>query len=580
VLKILFIADVIGSPGRDVIQAVLPDLKRRTGANLTIVNAENSAGGFGVTRDSAADLFKAGADVITGGNHLWDRREGAAYIVDEPRLVRPANMPPGTPGQGWAVFKASDGTPVGVVNLLGRVFMKEVDDPFRAADQAVEALRGKCRAVLVDFHAETSAEKMALGWHLDGRVSAVIGTHTHVQTADERVLPRGTAFLGDAGMTGGFDSVIGMDREAALRRFLTLRPERLTPAPGDLRVNGALIEVDPATGNAVSITRIQIAHGERGATAAAAAGSATAGGPTRLLRGEEPALAIRLQARAEVERLRQGGIQPTLALVSVGEDEASKIYLARKARACSEVGIEVRRIALAGGSELRAVVDRVRQLGADPEVHGILVQLPLDLRRSAGTGPAAAQQVIEAIPPLKDVDGFHPDNVGRLSLGLPCLMPCTPRGIVELLRHHGVALAGAHAVVLGRSPIVGRPLATLLSQKGMDCTVTLGHSASGPALQNLAREADILIAAMGRAEAVTAAWVKPGATVVDVGIHRIADPSQRTGSRLTGDVHAASVMGVAGALTPVPGGVGPMTVAMVVANTALAAGRQAAGARV
>jgi methylenetetrahydrofolate dehydrogenase (NADP+)/methenyltetrahydrofolate cyclohydrolase len=381
-------------------------------------------------------------------------------------------------------------------------------------------------------------------------------------------------------MTGGFDSVIGMDREAALRRFLTLRPERLTPAPGDLRVNGALIEVDPATGNAVSITRIQIAHGERGATAAAAAGSATAGGPTRLLRGEEPALAIRLQARAEVERLRQGGIQPTLALVSVGEDEASKIYLARKARACSEVGIEVRRIALAGGSELRAVVDRVRQLGADPEVHGILVQLPLDLRRSAGTGPAAAQQVIEAIPPLKDVDGFHPDNVGRLSLGLPCLMPCTPRGIVELLRHHGVALAGAHAVVLGRSPIVGRPLATLLSQKGMDCTVTLGHSASGPALQNLAREADILIAAMGRAEAVTAAWVKPGATVVDVGIHRIADPSQRTGSRLTGDVHAASVMGVAGALTPVPGGVGPMTVAMVVANTALAAGRQAAGARV
>jgi methylenetetrahydrofolate dehydrogenase (NADP+)/methenyltetrahydrofolate cyclohydrolase len=159
-------------------------------------------------------------------------------------------------------------------------------------------------------------------------------------------------------------------------------------------------------------------------------------------------------------------------------------------------------------------------------------------------------------------------------------MPCTPRGIVELLRHHGVALAGAHAVVLGRSPIVGRPLATLLSQKGMDCTVTLGHSASGPTLQSLAREADILIAAMGRAEAVTAAWIKPGATVVDVGIHRIADPSQRTGSRLTGDVHAASVMGVAGALTPVPGGVGPMTVAMVVANTALAAGRQAAGARV
>jgi metallophosphoesterase (TIGR00282 family) len=576
-LKILFVADVIGSPGRDVLQALLPDLKRRTGAHLTIVNAENSAGGFGVTRDSAADLFTGGADVLTGGNHLWDRREGASYVAEEPRLVRPANMPPGTPGQGWGVFKAADGTPVGVINLLGRVFMKEVDCPFRAVDQALEALRGKCKAVLVDFHAETSAEKMAMGWHLDGRVSALIGTHTHVQTADERVLPRGTAFLGDAGMTGGFDSVIGMDREAALRRFLTLRPERLTPSPGDPRLNGALIEVESATGRAVSIVRIQLAHGASGQ------GVSRGTGDTRLLRGEEPALAVRMAARAEVERLRQSGIHPTLALVSVGEDEASKIYLARKARACSEVGIEVRRATLSGGTDVRSVVERVRQLGADPEVHGMLVQLPLDLgagARGGGSGSSAAQQVIEAIPPLKDVDGFHPDNVGRLSLGLPCLMPCTPRGIVELLRHHGVALAGAHAVILGRSSIVGRPLATLLSQKGLDCTVTLGHSASGPALQRLAREADILVAAMGRAEAVNADWIKPGATIVDVGIHRVPDASHRTGSRLTGDVDAASVMGVAGALTPVPGGVGPMTVAMVVANTALAAGRQAAGARV
>jgi len=578
-LKILFVADVIGSPGREVIQAVLPGLKRSTGAQLVIVNAENSAGGFGVTRDSAADLFKAGADVLTGGNHLWDRREGAAYIAAEPRLVRPANLPPGTPGQGCGVFKASDGTPVGVINLLGRVFMKEVDDPFRAADQALETLRGKCQAVLVDFHAETSAEKMALGWHLDGRASAVIGTHTHVQTADERVLPKGTAFLGDAGMTGGFDSVIGMDREAALRRFLTLRPERLTPAPGDLRLNGALIEIDPATGRAVSIERIQIAHdaGERARGGPAARGA----GAARVLSGEEPALAVRLAARAEVERLRQGGIVPTLALVSVGEDEASKIYLARKARACSEVGIEVRRAPLPGGGDVRAVVERVRGLGADPEVHGILVQLPLDVAGRGGpSGSAAAQLVIEAIPPLKDVDGFHPDNVGRLSLGLPCLMPCTPRGIVELLRHHGIPLAGAHAVVLGRSPIVGRPLATLLSQKGIDCTVTLGHSASGPLLQKLAREADVLVAAMGRPEIVTAEWVKPGATVVDVGIHRVPDAASESGSRLTGDVHAASVRGVAGALTPVPGGVGPMTVAMVVANTALAAGRQVSAARV
>ncbi len=560
-LNLLFVADVIGAPGRDVVRALLPELRRRHGVGLVICNGENAAGGFGLTRESAAALYEPGVDVLTGGNHLWDRKESAAYLADEPRLVRPANLPPGTPGQGWGVFRATDGTPVGVVNLLGRVYMKEADCPFRAADAALEALRGQCRVILVDMHAETTAEKMALGWYLDGRASAVLGTHTHVQTADDRVLPGGTAFVCDAGMTGGFDSVIGMDRQAAVRRFLTLRPERLSPAAGDLRLNAVLIAVDPATGRASSVRRLQIPF------------THPTGSTARLLRGDEPAAAVRYSARAEVERLRAAGITPQLALVSVGDDPASQIYLRRKAEACAEVGIEVQRAALPGGTPTRAVVERVRALGDEPAVHGILVQLPL-------APPAESQAVLEAIPPTKDVDGFHPVNVGRLGLGLPGFVPATPRGILELLRYYEVPLAGRHAVVLGRSNVVGRPLATLLSQKGVDLTVTLGHSASGPGLRDLAREADLLVAAIGRPEMITSEWVKPGATVVDVGIHRVDSPGARSGTRLTGDVEAASVSAVAGALTPVPGGVGPMTVAMVVSNTVLAAGRQAAGVQV
>ena len=554
--EILFVADVIGAPGRDVVRGVLPDLKRRLGAQLVIVNCENSAGGFGVTRESALPLLESGADVLTGGNHLWDRREGAAYIAEEPRLVRPANMPDGTPGQGWRVFRAADGTPVGVINLLGRVFMKECGSPFEAADRAVAALREQCKVIIVDFHAETTAEKVALAWHLDGRVSAVIGTHTHVQTADDALLPNGTAFLCDAGMTGGFDSVIGMDRHAALRRFLTLLPDRLTPSAGDLRLNGVALSVDAASGRAQHLRRLQIPW------------SPGRGQGARILRGDEPAMNVRLTARAEVEQLTASGVTPTLALVSVGENPASQIYLRRKAEACAEVGIAVRRVGIPAGTDTRGVVERVRALGADPDVHGILVQLPL-------APPADPQAVLEAVPPSKDVDGFHPENAGRLALGLPGFVPATPLGIVELLRYHGIALAGRHAVVLGRSPIVGRPLANLLSQRGTDCTVTVGHSASGPGLRALAAEADLLIAAIGRAEMVDASWVKPGAVVVDVGIHRIDDPSARKGFRLTGDVQAADVARVAAALTPVPGGVGPMTVAMVVANTVQAARAQA-----
>jgi hypothetical protein len=561
-LNILFIADVIGAPGREVVKALLPALRQRYDVQLVVCNVENAAGGFGLTRDSGDALAAAGVDVFTGGNHLWDRKDSASYIAGETRLVRPANLPPGTAGEGWRVFTAADGTAVGVMSLLGRVFMKEADCPFRAADLALEALREKCRVVLVDFHAETTAEKVAMGWHLDGRATAVLGTHTHVQTADERVLPRGTAFLCDAGMTGGFESVIGMDRQAALARFLTLLPQRLTPATGDLRLNGAFLSVDPVSGHALSIRRLEIPlpATER---------------PTglRILHGEEPASVVRLTARAEVQRLRDGGLVPTLALVSVGEDPGSEIYLKRKTEACAEAGIETRRVALAAGTGTAAVVERVRRLAEDPAVHGILVQMPL-------APPAEPGPIIEAIPPAKDVDGFHPLNVGRLATGLPGFVPCTPLGIHELLRHYAVPLAGRHVVVLGRSAIVGRPLATLLSRKGVDATVTLGHSASGAVLPDLAAQADVLVCAIGQPEMVTARWVKPGATVIDVGTHRVPDPTRRTGHRLAGDVEFASVAKVAAAITPVPGGVGPMTVAMLLANTVLAASGTLAGAGV
>jgi methylenetetrahydrofolate dehydrogenase (NADP+)/methenyltetrahydrofolate cyclohydrolase len=321
------------------------------------------------------------------------------------------------------------------------------------------------------------------------------------------------------------------------------------------------LAIDPATGRTREIRRIEIPW-TRGTAREA-----------RRLSGEEPASTVRMLARAETETLRAGGTTPRLALVSVGDDPASQIYLKRKGEACAEVGIEVRRVSIPAGSDTAAVVQRIRALGADPDVHGILVQLPL-------APPADPQAVLEAVPPGKDVDGFHPENAGRLAAGLPGFVPCTPRGILELLHYYEVPLAGRHAVVLGRSNIVGRPMANLLSSRAVNMTVTVGHSASGPALREIAREADLLVAAIGRPEIVDATWIKPGATVVDVGMHRLPDAARRSGHRLTGDVDAASVSRVAAALTPVPGGVGPMTVAMVVANTVLAAQRAASGAKV
>ncbi len=562
--NLLFVADVIGSPGRDVLRALLPDLKRRHDLHLIICNCENSAAGFGVTREVARDLFDAGCDVLTGGNHLWDKKDSIEYLAEEPRLVRPANLPEGTPGRGFRVFKAANGTHVGVVNLLGRVFMREADCPFRTADAVLETLGKQAKVIFVDFHAETTAEKVALGWHLDGRVSALVGTHTHVQTADERILPKGTAFLCDAGMTGGFDGVIGMDRTAALRRFLTLMPERLQPASGDLRMNAAVVSVDETTGRATRIQRLQIPY---------AKGTAAGDDGARLLTGEEPASAVRIEAQIRTRVLLDAGVSPRLALVSVGDDPASQVYMKKKQEACLEAGITVDRVQFPAGTGTDDVVKRVRQLGADPSVHGILVQLPL-------AAPAQGGAVLEAIPPAKDVDGFHPENAGRLALGLPCFIPATPFGVLRLLQHYAIPLRGKHAVVLGRSHIVGRPMATLLSSKPQDMTVTIGHSASGPELPALARQADLLVAAVGRRHMVTGDWVKPGAVVVDVGIHRDPPAPGSNKSQLTGDVEFESVRHVASAITPVPGGVGPMTVAMVVLSTVIAAERQSATVRV
>jgi methylenetetrahydrofolate dehydrogenase (NADP+)/methenyltetrahydrofolate cyclohydrolase len=423
------------------------------------------------------------------------------------------------------------------------------------------ALEKQTKVVFVDFHAETTAEKVAMGWHLDGRASAMVGTHTHVQTADDRVLPKGTAFLSDAGMTGGFDSVIGMDRTAALKRFLTAMPERLQPSEGDLRLNGVLVTVDEATGKATSIQRLQLPY-QRGSSEAASC---------RLLTGAEPAESVRIEAKMRAHVLIEAGFTPRLALVSVGEDPASKVYLKKKFEACAEAGISVEKVTLPAGTTTDEVVRKVKQLGADPEIHGILVQLPL-------AAPADGQAALEAIPPFKDVDGFHPENAGRLALGLPGFLPATPYGVLRLLQYYEIPLAGKHAVVLGRSHIVGRPMATMLSNKGVDMTVTIGHSASGARLRELAREADLIVAGVGKRHMVTADWVKPGAVVVDVGIHRMEVAGGK--SRLTGDVDFEAVKHIASAITPVPGGVGPMTVAMVVLNTVIAAERQCAQVRV
>jgi metallophosphoesterase (TIGR00282 family) len=270
-MKLLFVGDIFGKPGREIARRAIPALVATRSIDLVIANVENSAAGFGVTGDIADTILEFGVDVMTSGNHVWDKKEVLDYIARQPRLLRPGNFPAGVPGRGSYLARTRTGEPVGVVNLMGRVFMTPLDDPFALAVREIEALRAKARVILVDFHAEATSEKVAMGWHLDGRATAVIGTHTHVQTADEKILPKGTAYLTDAGMTGPHDSIIGVTIEAALGRFLNAMPAKFEAASGNPRLNAVLITADAASGRATAIERINLSAQEVDALAARAA---------------------------------------------------------------------------------------------------------------------------------------------------------------------------------------------------------------------------------------------------------------------------------------------------------------------
>jgi hypothetical protein len=255
-VRILFIGDIVGQPGRRAVKELLPPLRARHGVSVVVANGENSAGGSGITPKMAAEIFAGGVDVITSGDHLWDQKEVVELLENEPRFLRPLNYPPGTPGQGARLFTLEGQPPFAVVNAQGRTFMDPLDDPFRQVQAEVARLREQTRIILVDFHAEATSEKISLGRLLDGQVSAVIGTHTHVQTADEQIFPGGTAFLCDAGFTGPHDSVLGREIAPVLNRFLTAIPQRFEVAGGRTLLQGALVEVEEHTGRALGIQRI------------------------------------------------------------------------------------------------------------------------------------------------------------------------------------------------------------------------------------------------------------------------------------------------------------------------------------
>jgi len=257
-LRLLFIGDIVGRPGRELVRQGLAGLVEYHSIDFVIANAENAAAGFGITREIGDQLLDWGIEVMTSGNHIWDKKEALDYIGAEPRLLRPANYPAGAPGNGSYLARTRSGATVGVVNVMGRVFMLNIDDPFQVVQREVEALRKRTRIVFVDFHAEATSEKIAMGWHLDGKVTAVVGTHTHVQTADERILPKGTAYLTDVGMTGPHDSIIGVEVEPALNRFLTALPQKFETATGNPRLNAVVVEADEASGVATDIERISL----------------------------------------------------------------------------------------------------------------------------------------------------------------------------------------------------------------------------------------------------------------------------------------------------------------------------------
>jgi metallophosphoesterase (TIGR00282 family) len=277
-MKVLFIGDIVGKAGRRIVTEKVPLLRKEKGMDFVVANGENAAGGLGLTEKLAEELFACGVDCITMGDHLWSKKEIIHYLSRESRVIRPANFPPGVPGLGSRIFTTEGNKKIGVLSLQGRVFLKELDCPFRSSLNEIERLNTEYNPspftkggkeggfnhipIIVDMHAEATSEKVAMGWYLDGKVSAVIGTHTHVQTADERILPKGTAYISDVGMTGPFDSVIGMKKEIALERFLTQVPHHYEPAIDDVRLNGVLLEIDTQTGNALSIERIELREEE------------------------------------------------------------------------------------------------------------------------------------------------------------------------------------------------------------------------------------------------------------------------------------------------------------------------------
>lgn len=261
-LRLLFLGDIVGKPGRELVRKGLASLIDHLNVDLVVANAENAAAGRGITREIGDQLLGWGVDVMTSGNHIWAQREAIDYIGAEARLLRPANFPAGVPGNGGYVARTGSGRAVGVINVMGRVFMQELDNPFTRVLEEIDAMRARTRVILVDFHAEATSEKIAMGWHLDGKVTAVIGTHTHVQTADEQILPGGTAYLTDAGMTGPHDGIIGVEKAAVIDKFQRGMPVRMETATGNPRLNGLLIVADDSTGKATSVQRISLSAAE------------------------------------------------------------------------------------------------------------------------------------------------------------------------------------------------------------------------------------------------------------------------------------------------------------------------------
>jgi hypothetical protein len=255
-LKILFIGDIVGSPGRKIVHDRLADILAQREIDLCIANGENSASGFGITPRITEELLACGIEVLSGGNHIWDRREILEYFPHEPRLLRPANFPEGSPGSGLYIGRSKGGVGYAVLNLQGRTYMTPIEDPFRTATREIAKIPPDIKVIFVDMHAEATSEKQAMGWYLDGKVSVVVGTHTHVATADNHVLPGGTAYITDVGMTGPHNSVIGMDKKGVLQRFLDAMPARFVVAEGDIQMNAVLADVDESTGRARSIERL------------------------------------------------------------------------------------------------------------------------------------------------------------------------------------------------------------------------------------------------------------------------------------------------------------------------------------